>query len=51
VARLRQAGAIARVPTCLTCCLPSSDNLMFGATCNPYDLGRTSGGSSGGGRR
>ncbi len=50
VSRLRQAGAI---PVCKTN-LPDllfayeTDNLLFGRTDNPYDLSRTSGGSSGG---
>ena len=50
VSRLRQAGAIPIARTNLPDLLFAfeSDNLMFGATCNPYDLGRTSGGSSGG---
>ena len=50
VARLRQAGAIPIARTNLPDLLFAfeSDNLMFGATCNPYDSGRTSGGSSGG---
>jgi amidase len=50
VARLRQAGAIPIARTNLPDLLFAfeSDNLMFGATCNPYDLRRTSGGSSGG---
>jgi amidase len=50
VARLRHAGAIPIARTNLPDLLFAfeSDNLMFGATCNPYDLGRTSGGSSGG---
>ena len=50
VARLRQAGAIPIARTNLPDLLFAfeSDNLLFGATCNPYDVGRTSGGSSGG---
>jgi len=50
VQRLREAGAI---PLCKTN-LPDllfayeSDNLIYGRTNNPYDLGRTPGGSSGG---
>jgi amidase len=50
VTRLRQAGAIPIARTNLPDLLFAfeSDNLLFGATCNPYDLGRTSGGSSGG---
>jgi len=50
VARLRRAGAIpiarTNVPDLLFAF--ESDNLIFGATSNPYDLSRTSGGSSGG---
>ena len=50
VARLRQAGAIPIARTNLPDLLFAfeSDNLLFGATCNPYDAARTSGGSSGG---
>src|SRR5579871_5192595 len=50
VARLRQAGAIPIAKTNLPDLLFAfeSDNLLFGATKNPYDLQRTSGGSSGG---
>jgi amidase len=50
VARLRRAGAIPIARTNLPDLLFAfeSDNLMYGATCNPYDLTRTSGGSSGG---
>jgi amidase len=50
VARLRQAGAIPIAKTNLPDLLFAfeSDNLLFGRTNNPYDLGRTSGGSSGG---
>jgi amidase len=50
VARLRRAGAIPIAHTNLPDLLFAfeSDNLMFGATCNPYDAARTSGGSSGG---
>jgi amidase len=50
VARLRRAGAIPIARTNLPDLLFAfeSDNLMFGATCNPYDAARTSGGSSGG---
>ena len=50
VARLRQAGAIPIARTNLPDLLFAfeSDNLLFGATCNPYDLGRSAGGSSGG---
>ncbi|MBV9769537.1 MAG: hypothetical protein JOZ32_08205 [Bryobacterales bacterium] len=50
VARLRCAGAIPIAKTNLPDLLFAfeSDNLLFGATNNPYDLSRTSGGSSGG---
>jgi amidase len=50
VARLRRAGAIPIARTNLPDLLFAfeSDNLLFGATCNPYDTARTSGGSSGG---
>jgi amidase len=50
VARLRGAGAIPIARTNLPDLLFAfeSDNLLFGATCNPYDAARTSGGSSGG---
>lgn len=50
VARLLQAGAIPIARTNLPDLLFAfeSDNLLFGATCNPYDATRTSGGSSGG---
>ena len=50
VARLRKAGAIPIAKTNLPDLLFAfeSDNLLFGATNNPYDLSRTSGGSSGG---
>ena len=50
VARLRRAGAIPIVRTNLPDLLFAfeSDNLLFGRTNNPYDLSRTSGGSSGG---
>ena len=50
VARLRAAGAIPIARTNLPDLLFAfeSDNLLFGATNNPYDLSRTSGGSSGG---
>ena len=50
VARMRQAGAIllgkTNVPD--NCWNQESDNLLFGRTNNPWDLGRTPGGSSGG---
>jgi amidase len=50
VARLRQAGGIPIAKTNLPDLLFAfeSDNLLFGRTNNPYDLTRTSGGSSGG---
>jgi amidase len=50
VARLRQAGGIPIAKTNLPDLLFSfeSDNLIFGRTNNPYDLSKTSGGSSGG---
>jgi amidase len=50
VARLRRAGAIPIAHTNLPDLLFAfeSNNLLFGATCNPYDEARTSGGSSGG---
>jgi amidase len=50
VARLRRAGAIPIAKTNLPDLLFAfeSDNLLFGATRNPYALDRTSGGSSGG---
>lgn len=50
VARLRAAGAIPIARTNLPDLLFAfeSDNLLFGATNNPYDLARTPGGSSGG---
>ncbi len=50
VARLRQAGAIPIARTNLPDLLFAfeSDNLLYGATNNPYDTARTSGGSSGG---
>jgi amidase len=50
VARLRDAGAIPIARTNLPDLLFAfeSDNLIFGRTNNPYDLARTSGGSSGG---
>src|SRR5581483_1191735 len=50
VTRLRAAGAIPIARTNLPDLLFAfeSDNLIFGRTNNPYDLGRTSGGSSGG---
>lgn len=50
VARLREAGAIPIARTNLPDLLFAfeSDNLIHGRTNNPYDLTRTSGGSSGG---
>jgi amidase len=50
VARLRGAGAIPLARTNLPDLLFAfeSDNLLFGRTNNPYNLERTSGGSSGG---
>jgi amidase len=50
VARLRSAGAIPIARTNLPDLLFAfeSDNLIHGRTNNPYDLSRTSGGSSGG---
>lgn len=50
VARLRGAGAIPIARTNLPDLLFAfeSDNLIYGATSNPYDLSRTPGGSSGG---
>jgi amidase len=50
VGRLRAAGAIPLARTNLPDLLFAfeSDNLIFGRTNNPYDLSRTSGGSSGG---
>jgi amidase len=50
VARLRRAGGIPIAKTNLPDLLFAfeSDNLIFGRTNNPYDVNRTSGGSSGG---
>jgi amidase len=50
VARLRGAGAVPIARTNLPDLLFAfeSDNLLFGPTNNPYDVTRTSGGSSGG---
>jgi amidase len=50
ISRLRQAGAIPIARTNLPDLLFAfeSDNLLYGATRNPYDASRTSGGSSGG---
>lgn len=51
VARLRAAGAILVGRTNLPefAWRGSTDNPLFGASCNPWDLTRTPGGSSGGG--
>ena len=50
VSRLRRTGAIALGVTNLSelCMWMESDNPVYGRTSNPYDLGRTVGGSSGG---
>jgi amidase len=50
VANLRGAGAIPLARTNLPDLLFAfeSDNLIYGRTCNPHDMSRTSGGSSGG---
>ncbi|MCJ0973224.1 amidase [Pseudomonas sp. PS1] len=50
VARLRQAGALlVGVSNCSEfACKGVTDNRVYGATCNPWDLNRTPGGSSGG---
>src|SRR5437660_1400620 len=50
VARLRQAGAVVVGKTNCPELLMGleSDNLVYGRTVNPYDVGRTCGGSSGG---
>ena len=50
VARMRAAGAILLGKTNLPefCQAYESDNVIYGRTNNPYDLSRTSGGSSGG---
>ena len=50
ISRLRAAGAIPIARTNLPDLLFAfeSDNLLYGATSNPYDVSRTSGGSSGG---
>jgi amidase len=50
ISRLRKAGAIPIARTNLPDLLFAfeSDNLLYGATRNPYDASRTSGGSSGG---
>ncbi len=50
VRRLRDAGAViigkTAVPELMM--LPFTESLTYGATCNPWDTGRTPGGSSGG---
>ncbi|CAM9784275.1 unnamed protein product, partial [Discosporangium mesarthrocarpum] len=47
---IREAGAIpivrSNVPQCMM--LPESNNSLFGRSCNPWNQGRTPGGSSGG---
>lgn len=50
VARLKQAGAIivGRTNTPEFAWRGSTDNRLYGATCNPWDRSRTAGGSSGG---
>lgn len=50
VSRMKEAGAIILGKTnCPELCMAfESDNLIFGATNNPYDATRTAGGSSGG---
>ncbi|MCB9663720.1 MAG: amidase [Alphaproteobacteria bacterium] len=50
VTRLRDAGAIVLGVTNLSelCMWMESDNPVYGRTSNPYDAGRTAGGSSGG---
>ena len=50
VARLRAAGAIVmgKTNTPELTMAYETDNLIYGKTCNPYDLTRTPGGSSGG---
>ena len=50
VTRLRGAGAIPLAATNVpeVCLAGETDNLVYGRTSNPYDLGRTPGGSSGG---
>jgi amidase len=50
VARLRAAGAIVIGKTNVPefCLAFETNNLVYGRTVNPYDFGRTSGGSSGG---
>ena len=48
--RLRDAGAIihARTTTSELCCMPVSHARRWGVTRNPWDLGKSAGGSSGG---
>ncbi|MCL5743208.1 MAG: amidase [Acidobacteria bacterium] len=50
VARLRAAGAVVLAKTNAPefCLAYETDNLVYGRTNNPYDAGRTPGGSSGG---
>lgn len=50
VARLKAAGAIPLAVTNIPefCMALETDNLVIGATNNPYDTNRNSGGSSGG---
>jgi amidase len=50
VARLKQAGAIVvgKTNTPEFAAGPNTLNALFGATCNPWDLERSAGGSSGG---
>ncbi len=50
VQRLRDAGAVllGKTNTPEFGCKPFTDNQIFGATCNPWNLDRSSGGSSGG---
>jgi amidase len=50
VRRLREAGAVILGKTAVPelCIWPFTESLTFGATRNPWDLGRTPGGSSGG---
>jgi len=50
VVRLKRAGLITcgKTNTCEWGALPTTEPLLFGATCNPWDPARTPGGSSGG---
>ncbi|MBV9516091.1 MAG: amidase [Mycobacteriaceae bacterium] len=50
VRRLREAGAVILGKTSVPelCIWPFTESLTFGATRNPWDIGRTPGGSSGG---